>query len=184
MSTLKIMWTAGCRRWSRRLVRGRPWLGGVTPGAGPMYSKLDIITALKEVDRTTAVCRRKHVPPTYSELRNVFNTAQIHEAAKSVKLMTFDADDTLFPAATSLQRDDWVVDAIIVRPWLPGRGCLIRQTLLRRGICVSVVTAAGYPGPAGAVKYETRLRGLLEEIYERGLSEEEMGRFFVLGVRR
>ena len=38
---------------------------------------------------------------------------QAHAGARRVKMLTFDADDTLFPGGCSLSEDDWVVDAIL-----------------------------------------------------------------------
>ena len=38
---------------------------------------------------------------------------QAHAGARRVKMLTFDADDTLFPGGCSLNEDDWVVDAIL-----------------------------------------------------------------------
>ena len=50
-------------------------------------------------------------------------------------MVTFDADDTIYEDGGSVSRDSPVVD-IIVR-------------LLRAGVIVSLVTAAGYPGNVG-----------------------------------
>ena len=38
---------------------------------------------------------------------------QAHAGARRVKMLTFDADDTLFPGGCSLSEDDWIVDAIL-----------------------------------------------------------------------
>ena len=40
-------------------------------------------------------------------------SAQAHAGARRVKMLTFDADDTLFPGGCSLSENDWVVDAIL-----------------------------------------------------------------------
>ena len=39
--------------------------------------------------------------------------SQAHAGARRVKMLTFDADDTLFPGGCSLSQDDWVVEAIL-----------------------------------------------------------------------
>jgi IMP and pyridine-specific 5'-nucleotidase len=52
-------------------------------------------------------------------------------------------------------------------------------TLMRAGMTVAIVTAAGYPGDAG--KYEERLRGLLNMFQKHNLSEKLLERFYVLG---
>jgi IMP and pyridine-specific 5'-nucleotidase len=49
--------------------------------------------------------------------------------------------------------------------------------LLKRGIVVSLVTAAGYPGKPE--RYEERLRGILDAL--EALSAEERARFLVMG---
>ena len=61
-------------------------------------------------------------------------------------MITFDADDTIYEDGGSVSPGSKMVD-IIVR-------------LLRAGIVVSLVTAAGYPGKVE--RFETRLRGLLD----------------------
>lgn len=51
--------------------------------------------------------------------------------------------------------------------------------LMRAGLHVAIVTAAGYPGDA--VKYEERLAGLLRRFDMEKLSEKLLERFYVLG---
>jgi IMP and pyridine-specific 5'-nucleotidase len=52
--------------------------------------------------------------------------------------------------------------------------------LLKHGVAVAVVTAAGYE--YNVEKYEFRISGLLHYFQQRGLNEEECGRFYL--VRR
>ena len=51
--------------------------------------------------------------------------------------------------------------------------------LMRAGLRVAIVTAAGYPGDAS--KYEERLAGLLRNFENQNLSEKLLERFYVLG---
>jgi IMP and pyridine-specific 5'-nucleotidase len=64
-----------------------------------------------------------------------------------VELVTFDGDVTLYDDGTSFRADN---------PALP---CLLR--LLKRGVKVGIVTAAGY---TDASKYYGRLQGLLDAV--------------------
>lgn len=53
--------------------------------------------------------------------------------------------------------------------------------LLKRGLYVAVVTAAGYADQAE--RYEERLSGLLLGFWRRVLDAESMARFYVFGIR-
>jgi hypothetical protein len=93
-------------------------------------------------------------------------------------MLTFDADDTLFPGGCSLSEDDWIVDAILTflrkglaqwfcccnmlsallqayfhRTFAITVGCNSVCPLQPAGLMVAVVTAAGYPGADGARKF-------------------------------
>ena len=118
-----------------------------------------------QYDARTKITMRRHVPPTFKEVRHVMNIAtvcaawvpyelrpvaapgcartrshdcrgvvglQIHAVTPHLKMVTFDADDTIYEDGGIVSRGSPMVD-IIVR-------------LLRAGIVVSLVTAAGYPG--------------------------------------
>lgn len=43
-----------------------------------------------------ALSKRKFIPPNFAELRHVVNIAQIHASAATLRLITFDADGTLY----------------------------------------------------------------------------------------
>jgi IMP and pyridine-specific 5'-nucleotidase len=49
---------------------------------------------------------------------------------------------------------------------------------LKHGVAVAVVTAAGYE--YNVEKYEFRISGLLHYFQQRGLNEEECGRFYLV----
>jgi len=109
---------------------------------------------------------RRHVPPTFKEIRHIMNIAtvraqmgqgiferahvfdrlsflswmpQIHAVTPHLRMVTFDADDTIYEDGGTVSRGSPMVD-IIVR-------------LLRAGVVVSLVTAAGYPGNVSCVGY-------------------------------
>jgi IMP and pyridine-specific 5'-nucleotidase len=89
----------------------------------------------------------------------------IHSFSKVGKLVTFDADDTIYE------------DGGVVHATSPMRAII--TDLMTRGINVSLCTAAGYPG--NARRYEERLRGLLDGFLESDLPEETLKRFMVMG---
>jgi IMP and pyridine-specific 5'-nucleotidase len=78
-------------------------------------------------------------------VRHVLNMAQVRGSAPSLRLITFDADGTLYEDGAHFERDNAMIRKIIA--------------LLQAGLHVGVVTAAGYPGEAA--RFEGRLKGLL-----------------------
>lgn len=103
------------------------------------------------------------MPPTFREVRHILNLATIHAIAGHLKLVTFDADDTIYEDGGSITSTSSMTSIIV--------------SLLKRGIVVSLVTAAGYPGQPE--RYEQRLRGILDGL--ETLTVEERARFLVMG---
>ncbi|KAJ1672670.1 IMP 5'-nucleotidase [Spiromyces aspiralis] len=85
--------------------------------------------------------------------------------ARDLKLITFDGDMTLYDDGENFTEDSVLTDLLV--------------RLLKKGIHVAVVTAAGYG--ENTTKYEARLSGLLKGFKNAGLSAEQVSRFFVLG---
>jgi len=112
-----------------------------------------------------SVEERQYVPPTFSEVRQIFNIAQVYEMRGTIKMLTFDADDTLYEHGMDLETGDWIVEALL--------------QLLHSGIFVAVVTAAGYPGKPD--RYAARFKGLLQKMKERQTSKEVYERFYCVG---
>lgn len=133
-----------------------------------MYLELPLREALDVVDAEAGMVARHFVPPSFSEIRRVLNTsvvrggaptgpgadsptasphqrsfAQIIALAGSLELVTFDADETIYPDGSVLSEDS--------------PACSFIPELLKRGYRVALCTAAGYKD---ASKYETRLRGV------------------------
>ena len=98
-------------------------------------------------------------------MRHIINIAQVHASAKDVKLVTFDADGTLYADGKHFEEDNQMIDKIL--------------QLMEIGVHVAIVTAAGYPDDAK--RFEGRLRGLLDSFEAQQLSEEVRGRFHVMG---
>lgn len=70
---------------------------------------------------------------------------QVHASAQSLKLCAFDADGTLYADGAHIEHDNQMVALIV--------------SLMRHGIYVAIVTAAGYPGEAE--RFEQRIEGLV-----------------------
>lgn len=69
--------------------------------------------------------------------------AQVHASADTLRLITFDADGTLYADGAHIEQDSLMISLIVA--------------LMRAGVHVAIVTAAGYPG-APLRQLETRLR--------------------------
>jgi IMP and pyridine-specific 5'-nucleotidase len=162
----------------------RSRLRRLIPGVGAFFTPLDLTAALSEYDAFFALSRRRHVPPNFAELRHVLNLAQTHASAPGLKLVTFDADGTLYADGAHMRHDAEMVGEgrggrggigwgrIWGRPHAPTPLFLPHQVdlmidLLEAGIDVAIVTAAGYPGDAA--RFEHRVQGLLAAFAARDL---------------
>ncbi len=112
---------------------------------GSFFTPLRLVDAFREYDATFHLSRRKYIPPNFAELRHILNIAQIHASAPTLKLITFDADGTLYADGHHFEQDNEMIQLFI--------------TLMRANVDVGIVTAAGYPGEAA--KFENRIKGLL-----------------------
>ena len=135
------------------------------PKLGYFFHPLPLSKALAEYDEFCALTKRKYVRPNFAEVRHIINIAQVHASAKDVKLVTFDADGTLYADGKHFEEDNQMIDKIL--------------QLMEIGVHVAIVTAAGYPGDAK--RFEGRLRGLLDAFAENELSAEVRRRFHVMG---
>lgn len=106
---------------------------------------LRLVDAFMEYDEFFALSRRHFIPPNFAELRHILNIAQIHASATSLRLVTFDADGTLYADGAHMQHDNEMIGHVI--------------DLMRAGVHVAIVTAAGYPNEPE--RFEERFDGLL-----------------------
>lgn len=143
----------------------RSRLRRLVPSLPNFFHPLRLVDAFREYDAFFALSRRKYVPPNFAELRHIINIAQIHAIAESAKLITFDADGTLYADGAHLEQDDVMIGHII--------------NLMRNNIHVAIVTAAGYPGEAH--KFEKRVEGLLKAFRRYNLSPNVLSRFHLMG---
>jgi IMP and pyridine-specific 5'-nucleotidase len=90
---------------------------------------------------------------------------QIDQRFNGPSLISFDGDQTLYSDGENFEKN-------------PKLAYYLYQ-LLRCGVHVAVVTAAGYEYQVE--KYEYRLSGLLQYFKARGLTEDECNRFYLFG---
>ena len=147
--------------------------------------------------------KRKHIQPSFNEIRHILNLAQIlafrkkdsHSKAADLsasgsgldlvevpdyecrgattpgqqlngpRMISFDGDQTLYSDGANFESN-------------PKLAYYIYQ-LLRHGVAVAVVTAAGYE--YDVEKYELRLSGLLHYFQQHSLTQEECERFYLFG---
>jgi IMP and pyridine-specific 5'-nucleotidase len=136
----------------------------LVPSVGRFFTKLPLSRALPFIDQQRSLCGRKFVAPSFNDIRHLLNHAQILEIAKSLKLITFDGDMTLYADGKDFSRDSKLVGLII--------------SLLQNNIKVAIVTAAGYPGDSR--RYEQRLSGLIDG-FKQCANRRILENFYVMG---
>eukprot|EP00793_Prasinoderma_coloniale_P003757 PRCOL_00003133-RA len=142
------------------------------PVLGSFLTPLPLADALAEYDQFSGLSRRRYVPPNFAEVRHVLNIAQVHALAKLTRgegeslplLVTFDADGTLYEDGKHFEADNKMISLLV--------------SLMRRGVQVAIVTAAGYPE---AERFEARIRALLAAFEELQLPKETTDRFHMMG---
>ncbi|KAJ2431144.1 IMP 5'-nucleotidase [Coemansia sp. RSA 2531] len=140
-------------------------LAKLVPSIGTFFTPLPLQQAFERVNDMDKISARKHVPPSFNDVRRILNMAQAIAIAPGLKLVTFDGDMTLYADGQNFEEDTELTALLI--------------SLLRRQINVAIVTAAGYGDDAP--RYENRLSGLLSGFAKAQLTTAEVSRFFVLG---
>ncbi|KAH7042421.1 IMP-specific 5-nucleotidase [Linnemannia elongata] len=152
----------------RKAVKGVPEhsrLHRIVPSVASFFTPLPLEAAFLDANAKHSIAARRFVPPSFNDIRRILNTAQVMAIAPTISLITFDGDMTLYDDGTSFTENSPLIPLLI--------------SLMRAGLRVAIVTAAGYPGDAG--KYEERLMGLLRVFDQQKLSEKLLERFYVLG---
>jgi len=141
----------------------------LVPSIGTFFTPLPLKDAFYQQNRRRSITGRRFVPPSFNDVRHILNAAQIMAITDNLKLVTFDGDLTLYPDGANFPKNSPISDYFV--------------KMLKAGIHIAIVTAAGYPGPEGACKYEERLEELLKALNENGVGHADgnVGRFFVLG---
>jgi len=124
----------------------------LVPSIGMFFTPLRLNDAFHYQDSVRRISSRRFVPPSFNDVRAILNTAQIMSLIKDtgpIELMTFDGDVTLYDDGESLKPENSAIPRLL--------------NLLKRGIKIGLVTAAGY---TDAGKYYDRLYGLLDAVHE------------------
>lgn len=154
---------------------GSSRLAQAVPTVGQFFTSLPLAATWESFDAQYRVSRRRFVQPSFNEIRQILNEAQVRAFAEpeaspsarnrsSLEFVSFDGDCTLYSDGKNLC--DPQLAAQILR-------------LLEAGIRVALVTAAGYGYEAA--KYERRLDGLLRVLAAVDPDAETLRRFFVVG---
>ncbi|KAJ4132746.1 IMP 5'-nucleotidase [Fusarium falciforme] len=122
----------------------------LVPTAGPFFTRLPLEAAFKYQDRKRYISSRRFVAPSFNDVRQILNSAQVMAVTNgALQLATFDGDVTLYDDGCSLEPSSPVIPRLL--------------DLLRKNIKIGIVTAAGY---TSADRYYDRLHGLLDAIAE------------------
>ncbi|KAA8499204.1 IMP-specific 5'-nucleotidase 1 [Porphyridium purpureum] len=149
-------------RGKRRVSR----LARLVPEIGDFFTELDMRSALLEYNAAYGFAERSRVAPSFNDVRLVLNIAQLQAITPALRLMTFDGDCTLYEDGANFDRSDPLVGQMI--------------QLLRFGIKVALVTAAGYP--SAPEKYTERLAGLQQAMLDApDLTDDQCRSLYVLG---
>ncbi|KAH8047888.1 hypothetical protein JL720_15997 [Aureococcus anophagefferens] len=129
------------------------------PSLGIFHTALPLEAAWRSFDARFKVSARRFVAPSFNEIREILNLAQVMAFERSpLKFVSFDGDCTLYSDGKNF--DDAALAGQIER-------------LLAAGVTVALVTAAGYGYEAD--KYEKRLEGLLRVFDDLALDRDAGG---------
>jgi len=153
---------------------GSSRLAQAVPTIGEFFTPLPLAATWAAFDARYRVSRRRFVQPSFNEIRQILNEAQVRAFAgearpgsknrSSLDFVSFDGDCTLYSDGKNF--NDPKLAAQILR-------------LLEAGVVVALVTAAGYGYEAA--RYEKRLDGLLRVLAAAEPEPETLRRFFVVG---
>ncbi|CDO94490.1 unnamed protein product [Kluyveromyces dobzhanskii CBS 2104] len=142
-------------------------LDQLVPQVGIFFTQLPLVEAFDVQEQRRAMCNRRMVSPSFNDIRHILNSAQLLALFKSkeLKLVTFDGDVTLYEDGGSIERGGKIVRRLI--------------GLLKRGLNVGIVTAAGYDDPE---KYKERLSGLCFELFSnKTMPLEQKSKLTIMG---
>lgn len=177
----------------------------LVPTIGSFHTNLPLREAFWFYNKKHRLTNRKHIQISFNEIRHILNYSQIMAlrdkvekseeenqgeqemaaendddslsddqlatapAEKNVfngpKLITFDGDQTLYSDGSNFDENPRLANYL--------------YRLLKNGVHIAVVTAAGYE--YNVEKYEFRLSGLLAYFKSKGLTAEECDRFYLFG---
>jgi len=112
-------------------------------------------------ERSRAMCDRSES----IAIEEAFSLLPDRTALPGPKLICFDGDQTLYSDGANFESNPRLAKYLFL--------------LLKHGVTIAVVTAAGYEYQAA--KYELRLSGLLAYFKEKGLKGDDLERFYIFG---
>ncbi|VWU52382.1 IMP-specific 5'-nucleotidase, putative, partial [Hepatocystis sp. ex Piliocolobus tephrosceles] len=130
---------------------------------GIFFTKLPIRKAFHTYNAKYKITKRLYAPPTFNEVRHILNLAQILSLEDGLDLLTFDADETLYPDGSNFH--DEILASYI-------------SSLLKK-MKIAIVTAASYN--KNADKYEKRLENLLQYFLKHNIKDDSYTNFYVMG---
>lgn len=151
---------------------GQPRLDLLVPTIGTFFTQLPLEKAFLWEDARKAISSRRMVAPSFNDIRHILNTAQVFHFIKQRKLKskdqlrmcTFDGDVTLYEDGGSIVNTNPVIPLLV--------------KLLSEGVCIGIVTAAGYDE---AKTYESRLNGLITALNGSDLPYAKKRNLCVMG---
>jgi len=174
----------------------------LVPTVGVFHTRLLLRDAFIMYNKKYALTKRRHICISFNELRHILNLAQIlafrdedvdgnsesdeenletfsssaeflfklddnfeERPFNGPKMITFDGDQTLYSDGANFESNPKLANYMYM--------------LLRCGVIIAVVTAAGYEYQTE--KYELRLSGLLAYFKQMALPAEDCERFYLFG---
>lgn len=174
----------------------------LVPTVGTFHTDLPLRQAFLAYNDKHRLTKRKHITISFNEIRHILNLAQImalagSETGNDLKInhseidndnadssqkreeeneecpstfvgpgmITFDGDQTLYSDGANFESNPRLANYLYL--------------LLKNGVTIAVVTAAGYE--YNREKYEYRLSGLLDYFKKKDLPAEDCERFYLFG---
>ncbi|KAJ2709418.1 IMP 5'-nucleotidase, partial [Coemansia sp. D1744] len=63
-------------------------LAKLVPSIGTFFTRLPLEAAFRHINRTNRISARKHVPPSFNDIRRILNMAQVMAIAPELQLVT------------------------------------------------------------------------------------------------
>lgn len=99
-------------------------LSQLVPSVGVFFTPLPLSKSFSVINSKRSIASRRHVAPSFNDVRYILNYAQVYAIASSLKLVTFDGDMTLYQDGANFSSDSILVGLIVA--------------LLAKGITVSI----------------------------------------------
>jgi IMP and pyridine-specific 5'-nucleotidase len=175
----------------------------LVPTVGTFHSRLPLRQAFEVYNKKHRLTKRKHIQISFNEIRHILNLAQVMAMRTPMDLPDYHREDMGNSSSNLTDDDDIDIVEESIRPGQLNGPKMITfdgdQTLytdganfdsnprlanylyllLRHGVSVAIVTAAGYE--YNIEKYEFRLSGLLDYFKAKSLTAEECERFYLFG---